>query len=154
MAGGSWDVVIPKFGEIVWPTEEATFLKVICEKEQFYGEIRQFVGQLINKHNLDVETSLLEDIMTYQQNMIPDPFSNKTFTIDLDYNLHDYFLNAYIGDRLPITRGDHTLTVTAEQAFDGDLEEFATQVVWYGRKGGRFRHMNVSDLARDEVTVG
>ena len=142
-----------KFGEIVWPTEEATFLNAVCEKERFYGEISQFVDQFIDEHKLDVDSGLLQDIMVYQQNMIPDPYSSKTFSFELDHNLHDYFLNAYLGDRIPLTTGRHVLTVTSEQAFEGDLAEFAKQVVWYGRKGGRFRHANVVDQSQREVVV-
>ena len=38
-----------------------------------------------------------------------------------------------------------SLLITPEIRFNGDLERYAREVVWYGRKGGKFRHSDVAD---------
>ena len=150
---GGWDVVMPEFGEIVWPAEEATFLKLVCEKKPFYDEITEFAKQLIDELGLDIDGGLLEDIVAYQQNMVLDPFSSASFSFELDHNLNDYFLHAYLGDRTPLIREHHVLTVEEDVAVEGDLVEFAREIVWYGRKGGRFRHTVVVDQSEEQVVA-
>jgi radical SAM superfamily enzyme YgiQ (UPF0313 family) len=145
MQGGSWAIVMPEFGQIIWPTEEATFLKVVCEKTRFYREISKFVKQLIDELAIDADGVQLGDVMSYQQHMVLDPFTGKRFSFELDHNLTDYFRGSYLGENVPLKRDPHVLTVDEDVEFKGDLVRFATQIVWYGRKGGRFRHENVVD---------
>lgn len=143
MRGGGWGLVIPKFGNIQWPPEEGTFLNIICEKERFYDEMREFMKKLLGEFSLELDERLLRDLLKYQAHMIIDPFSPKTFCIDLDHNLHEYFRKAYVGERLPVIELPTSLEVRADAEYRGDLETYAREVVWYGRKGGRFRHSNV-----------
>jgi hypothetical protein len=77
--------------------------------------------------------------------MVLDPFTGKRFSFELDHNLTDYFRGSYLGENVPLKRDPHVLTVDEDVEFKGDLVRFATQIVWYGRKGGRFRHENVVD---------
>ena len=45
----------------------------------------------------------------------------------------------------------HILHVTEDVEFEGDLVSFAREVVWYGRKGGSFRHTNIIDQKTKEA---
>lgn len=139
-----WDVVIPRFGDVVWPPEEGAFLNIIYEKSNFYGEMRDFGRGLADEFGLAMGENLLADLLTYQANMIIDPFSPKTFSVELGHNLHDYFLKAYLGEPATLARVETTLDVQADAEYEGDLETYARNVIWYGRKGGRFRHSNVT----------
>jgi hypothetical protein len=143
LQGGSWDVVIPKFGDVVWPAEEASFLNLVCDKDRFYQEMARFVEQLKDELELDIDKGLMYDLINYQQHMVVDPYSGKRFTFELEHNLHEYFRNALLGDRIPLTLGHHVLAVNSDADYKGDLPSYAQQVVWYGRKGGSFRHTNV-----------
>ena len=147
-------MVIPKFGDVVWPSEEASFLHFVCDKDKFCQEISIYVEQLKDELELDLDKGLLGDIMNYQRHIVVDPYSSKRFTFDLGHNLHDYFLNALLGERIPLTRGNHVLTVTGDAEYNGDLPSYAQKVVWYGRKGGSFRHTNVVDSLASVVETG
>lgn len=39
ITGGSWDNVLPKFGDISWPPDEGAFLMVVQELKDFYREL-------------------------------------------------------------------------------------------------------------------
>ena len=39
LAGGSWDCVDPRLGEISWPPEEFAAARICCELERFYDEL-------------------------------------------------------------------------------------------------------------------
>lgn len=143
LQGGTWEVVMPEFGNVKWPTEEATFLKIVCQKDRFYSEIRDFLDRLLQRYKLDLEEGLLEDLITWQKNMVRDPFAPKSIPLSLRYNLHEYFHSAYLGERIEFVKGQYCLNVHAKAEYGGDLETFAREAVWYGRKGGRFLHSSV-----------
>jgi radical SAM superfamily enzyme YgiQ (UPF0313 family) len=146
VGGGSWDVIDPRFGNVLWPTEEATYLNLVVEKDMVCTEISDFLRHLLSVHGLQVEEELLSDLVKYQKHMIVDPFTPESFMIDLGYNLHEYFANGYQGIPTRLTKIPSRLKVIAETPFNGNLELYAQKVVWYGRKGGKFRHTNVTDV--------
>ncbi len=39
VSGGSWDNVLPVFGDISWPPDEGGFLQIMTERERFYDEM-------------------------------------------------------------------------------------------------------------------
>jgi radical SAM superfamily enzyme YgiQ (UPF0313 family) len=138
MKGGRLDLVIPRFGDIYWPLEEATLLSLVIEKEKFYKEIRSFVERV----GQEVNTALLEDLVLYQSAMMIDPYSSKQ-KIELQYDIHGYFTNCYKEEILRYSK-PYQLVIEADRNFSGDLKRYAQEVVWYGRKGGKFHHSNVA----------
>lgn len=141
LQGGHWEVVIPEFGNIAWPTEEATFLKLVCEKDKFCREIKDFIRLLIQENRSGVlaesDEELIDDLLVWQKNVIPDPYSPKEVAFSLRENLKDYFQKAYFGERINLVKGEYRLKSCARAEYSGDLELFARNVVWYGRKGGK-----------------
>ena len=143
--GGHWGVVDLKFGDIIWPIEEATFLDVACSKDTFYQEISLFIEQLVSDNVWQVENQLINQMLDYQKHMIIDPYAPKQIDLDLDYNFHEYFKNILFGEEGRLELKPSSLVITPENCFDGNLERYAREVVWYGRKGGKFRHSDVTD---------
>lgn len=142
--GGRLDLVVPRFGEIYWPLEEATFLSLVADKEAFYSEIRFFLGALSWRLSQRVDEDLLDDLVSYQSSIIKDP-NLKEVEVDLRYDFHDYF--SHLSDKeATLERFPTKLVVKAreDESFGGDLESYAKNVVWYGRKGGRFHHSQVT----------
>lgn len=141
--GGHWGVVDPRFGDVIWPIEEATFLNVACAKDDFYKEISIFIRVLVSTNHLDIDESLLEQMLEYQKQMIIDPYAPAMINLNQDYNFHEYFKAILFGDEAHLEQRPCPLVITPENLFDGDLETYAREVVWYGRKGGKFRHNDV-----------
>jgi hypothetical protein len=146
VSGGDWGLIVPQFGKIIWPIEEATFLNLVCAKDGFYAEISQFLLDLISWHGGTLEDDQLRGLLTYQKNMIIDPFTLPALTIDLDYDFHEYFEAAHLGSPRKLQKISTRLTITSEHTFKGDLELYAQTIVWYGRKANKFRHTNVTCL--------
>ena len=143
--GGEWGVGLPRFGNVMWPTEEAIFLNLISEKKRLYQELAEFVAQLISDHRLDLTDDLAKDLMTYQQHSVIDPFSPEQLDFDLEFDLHGYFQSYDQDLKMPITRKPCRMTAKAEMIFDGDLEGYARHVVWYGRKGHKLRQAKIKN---------
>jgi len=143
MEGGRIDLVLPQFGNIYWPLEEASFLTLVTGKEEFYRELRSFIGCLARGFGQPVDEVLLDDTIRYQASVVKDPYVGES-TIRLEHDLHRY-LSDLRGEEA-LSRSPTTLVIKAQKGYGGDLETFAREVVWYGRKGGSFRHTNISEL--------
>ena len=145
--GGDWGLVLPRFGNITWPTEEASFLNLVCDKDRFYTEMADFLEGLLGESGSDPAKDELKALLLYQEKMVIDPFTERVIELELEFDLHDYFNSAYAGAAGELSKKPKHLTITSEDSFAGDLELYARHIVWYGRKANRFRHTNVrSDI--------
>jgi hypothetical protein len=135
--GGRFDRVLPQFGSIYWPLEEAAFLNLVVQKGRFYKEVRDFLDVLVYDSGLDigkVDPFLFDDIVLYESARIIGPQLPPPST-KLRYNLHEYLNGSMRLENRPTN-----IDIRAEVGFDGDFERYAREVVWYGRKGGKFHH--------------
>lgn len=138
LRGGSWDVVLPQFGDIVWPTEEATFLNAMGRHEQLCGEVWHVVENILNHPG---DSALFE----YQKLLIKNPWSHGEKTLKLDQNFHSFFRGIFEQNPVPLRKGRFIVCRDARAGFTGNLPEFAKQVVWYGRKGGTTKYTEVTE---------
>lgn len=133
LGGGKWDVVLPQFGDVIWPTEEASFLSLVCEKERVYQELRGVVDGMV------ADAGVLDELVAYQKAVIRDPFAGGEVLHSSGYNFHEYVRGIRTGDRVPLVAGEFRTLISAPEYFAGDLPRYAQRVVWYGRKGGSTR---------------
>lgn len=139
LRGAGWEQVIPEFGNVTWPTEEATFLKLVENKDVFYTELVDFLKQLDAEFGWHINPNLMNDLMIWQKVIVMDPHSPERLEFDLDYDLLEYLERAYVGSEGELVRKDCHHAAVYRREYGGDLETFAREVVWYGRKGGRFQ---------------
>lgn len=133
--GQPWGFIDTKFGNIIWPPEEAGFLTAIVEKDQFYKEILAWLKTWLDDEAID-------DVVNYQANIIWAPFQNAEAVISTEHDIHDYLEAAYFNKEIPIEKAHTTYCIRSKKHYS-DLETYAREVIWYGRKGGRFRHIDV-----------
>ncbi len=126
---GSLTCYDPDFGELTWPLEEGSFLKVIKDYEAFYKEIRTFISGYID------DKELLEDILNYQTAIVKNPYSQKT-VLNLKYDFYKYFLDIYSGNGSTLTAKNNTIVIDSSEVPD-NLVAYARETVWFGRKGGQ-----------------
>lgn len=117
------------FGELTWPLEEGSFLKVIKRYNDFYDEIYGFI-----KERIDDEI-LLEDILKYQSAVVKNPYSKGT-VLDLRYDFYKFFEDVYNGETPCLEERANRIVLDSSEVSD-NLVEFARETVWFGRKGGQ-----------------
>ena len=61
--------------------------------------------------------------------------SRETDCANFDYNLHEYFASAFGSNPIPM-RTETSAIVVKQRDFDGDRQQFAREVVMFGRKNG------------------
>ena len=114
-------------GEIVWDDHEYVVLNVLSELDKFYDEM---LGYL---RSYDIPEDIFEDLLNYQKNIMRKP-NDKTRTVTLSYDVHNYLKDSYVNNIHPLEKKPHTLTMTDSNVMD-NWQDFGKFVVWYGRMG-------------------
>ncbi len=137
--GQSWGMVDARFGSIVWPPEECGFLKAMVNRDDFYQTIKECVAQIIGPTAASAEDTW--DVMRYQEQMVIGPYQPEMLNVRLSHNVHDYIKSIREGSPIALEQEPHyRLQIRNKKPYKGDLETYAKEVIWYGRKGGKFVH--------------
>ncbi len=116
------------FGDILWPPEEGGYLEVLRDVDRFYQEIESFLREF------GIDELLLQDLLQYQKNVVRKPFDTE-HTVALQHNLCEYFERNISKHVVSLKKEECTFTVRGKKIYER-WDEFACEVVWYGRKGG------------------
>jgi hypothetical protein len=142
------DPVDLRFGNVSWPPEEFGFLKIVTERNWFYRELRRAMGTLdIPKDEIMGE--ILDDLFRYQQSVLRVPYVEVS-AFPQRYDIHGFLnglgdgqLSATVQGDQPLIGADTRLHSVVHGNVHQNLEDYAREVVWYGRKGGAFLEKNV-----------
>lgn len=133
---GSLTCYEPEFGELTWPLEEGSFLKVVKEFERFYDEIVEFLsGYFDNKE-------LFDNIIQYQKMIVKTPYKSKV-VLNLKYDFYDYFSGIYSRKNKALEEKEVSIMIDSSEVPQA-LEDFARETVWFGRKGGQLIISNIT----------
>jgi hypothetical protein len=131
MKGSGWGYHDEKFGNIIFPIEEAIFLNVVTELDQFYSELKIFLKQITNNKTID-------DLLLFISRIIINPYTKNDSKLNLKYDFMKYFKNARIGKYSRLMEKDLIINIKNIKHFNGDLVDYAKEVVWYGRRSIKF----------------
>lgn len=126
---GSLTCYDPDFGELTWPLEEGSFLKVIKRYSEFYNQIRPFIKKYINDEKIENE------ILAYQKAIVKNPYSKKA-ELKLSYNFYEFFSEIYAGRKAKLQQKSNKILLDSQEV-SSDRVEYARNTVWFGRKGGQ-----------------
>lgn len=134
--GKGYGIVDQRFGNIVWPPEEGGFLKLVAEGELFYREIIPFISWYF-----DDDEKLLWDVLDYQERVLLNPYAEVgEIALGLRHNIPEFVDGFYRDEPVPLEQGEFLYRVIREKGFNGNLEEYAREQIWYGRKSGQVQH--------------
>lgn len=155
---GIWHLESSLYGDgINWPPEEIAFLNLIMDKARFYSELKElFAADLGERLGLSDEQEFLSQLIEFQAASVvtPEGAIDKTMALDHDipHLLADKSANWDSCHDKPVT-----VQLTSDADCEGDLQRFAREVVWYGRKGGRFLaridYVNQPAETKDDSTI-
>ena len=128
---------LTEFADITWPSEEATFLRISENLEDFYLEIEDFIYSSYS--TLLKDRDIVVDVLNYQKNRLVSYNNQDDISFDLSYNIHEYFEESRAGIISQLEAKKSHISITPDRLFS-DKKTFSREVVWYGRKGGKFFH--------------
>jgi len=148
MLGGDWGQVDYRFGNIIWPTEELTFLRLVTDYQNTYKELAVFFVNLLRQRSSHFISSIVVNLIDYQKNLLIRPDDDGQRLLDMEINYHEYFSKILVDNSMKPILKPESLIIIPTRSYQ-NLEEYARLVVWYGRKGGKFLHRNVIYYAQD-----
>jgi radical SAM superfamily enzyme YgiQ (UPF0313 family) len=131
--GRHWEQVLPEFGPISWSPEEASFLRLSRNAHAVIVEILRHMESTV------VGREILKDAARYQQKVVRAPGQPHFCWGNHEYDIHGYVTAVRLGDIRDgvIVKTPVRYKVSMDPQYSKvDLEAFAREVVWYGRKGG------------------
>jgi radical SAM superfamily enzyme YgiQ (UPF0313 family) len=134
--GKSFGQHVPDFEDVLWPAEEATFLRISEELDTFYLEVREYLDNSYCQLSGD---KVIDDIMTYQKARLVSFDNQEIKYLTLLYDVHEFFEESRAGMVSQLEEKQNKLKVLPTKTFE-DRKIFSREVVWYGRKGGKFFH--------------
>jgi len=137
LLGNGFGQRVVGFENISWPPEEASYLRVSEKIDDFYLEIENFLLEKFS--NIFKEREILNDTIKYQKARSVRFDNQSSKTVFLSYDIHNFFENCKAGIIGELERGATTIETIPNATFP-NKKEFSREVVWYGRKGGKFFH--------------
>ena len=136
--GNGRGVPLPEYGSIYWDTEEASYLRLSVNIDDFYQELNNVVLNFINSNNTEFNSEELAEVFKYQSVRIPRCSSPTPVTVNFSYNIPEYFEDGSI----PISKGPMKLECSTTN-YSNNYKQFAKETVLWGRKSNRLLN-NVS----------
>ena len=129
--------VIPKFGNIYWEQEEASFLDITENKKEFYESLQEVTQKFLSGQKLLVNSEELQEIILYQQARIPSYGKQETQEIGFNFNVPEYFENMGLGKEAILERKPQKIRVIGFPEQEQSPKDFAARVILRGRKSNQ-----------------
>lgn len=142
LAGKTQGQLVPEYGlNIIWPSEEATLLRILDNIDVFYEQCINMIEYFAQKHIIKIEEDFIKELTCFQKEiMIHYNDDGQTTELKMNYNLGEYINDVKNGILAKLVKYSEPkicniikLCKTA-----GNKQEFAKKIVWFGRKGGKF----------------
>jgi putative methyltransferase len=137
LQGNSRTRNLHEFGDINWDQEEASYLNIICNKEDFYEEIYVVVREYLDAIGIKYDEEELKEVIDYQNLAIPHFKSEETIEHHFNYNIPEYFDTYFSEKPSGLTNIPQVLTSTDIRDYKEDKTVFAREVLLHGRKSNR-----------------
>ena len=93
-SGKGWNHSDPKLGDIYWPIEEATWLRLTYDKKILLEETVNFLKFLEDKREFNTEYETLQDLVKFQMFLLTTRDDSRNIKSgDFEFNWKDYFVS-------------------------------------------------------------
>jgi len=140
LAGGEYGQYLYEFSDVSWPSEEASFLRYTKIKDELYDEIQLFLMDFIKFKKIEIRKELIVDLIKYQKNIIANPADEGNVDIELVADIPDFVTTHRNGSSRDLVEETVSYRVFRPDSFNGNMELFSRNIVWYGRKRGKLSY--------------
>lgn len=118
------------YGDVTWIPKKMPHLDTIYRIDEFYEELKDVL------RGYSLEEKIIDELIKYEKTALKYPSKNN-FSVDFDYNWHEYFTAFNEGDRIPLVHVKNRVTVANEFIAD-NWKDYAIQSTWFGKNGSTF----------------
>lgn len=137
LVGKGFDQYLEEYLDVNWPVEEASFLRITEKLDKFYDECSIFLKSVLNKSQKSINIMDVEELLLYQKSLISHYKQDERDVLELNYNFEEYIKSCKVGKPIAFEKAKTHYEIE-NHSFGKDKEQYAREIVWYGRKGGRF----------------
>ena len=138
LQGKGFDQYIHEFSDISWPMEEASLIRLSLNIDQLYIELTNFIKQFIKQNKISINNLLVNDLIRFQKELVVQPDGEGTLELNLCADIPGFIQSFRNGKQVTLNTNPITYKVERGSGFGGDKKKYAHEVVWFGRKGGKF----------------
>lgn len=134
-AGKGWDHYDPKLGDIIWPIEEASWLRLTYNKQKLSETLNSFLDFFEKKHGFNTNKKMLKDLVEFQIFLLTtrediDVIKSQHF----DYDWKTFFINNQ-NEVKPSSKYFSYENKVLEQ----EPLQWGYKVIWYGRRQEKYK---------------
>lgn len=126
-------LVLQEYGDVVWPIEEAVFLRASSDFSRLLAELERLASLLLRERGVDVDVDELAELVLVQGALLPRPAGPATRELRLARDWPRWMAGALASRAEPlVTRPTHVSIRDQHGAFSG-LPDYARRIAWYAR---------------------
>ena len=92
--GKGWSHYDPQLGDIIWPFDEASFLRLVLDRTKLIYEIENFINYFDHLHGFHTDHDILKDLVRFQVFLLTTRSDlEKIKSHDFNFNWKDFFVN-------------------------------------------------------------
>lgn len=138
-SGKGWNHKDSSLGEIVWPIEEASWLRLTQNKDILENEIKKYIHFLENECNYNTPQSVIDDLVSFQLFVLTTRNEPEVKTQEFQFNWKNFFTS------------EELLETPSKYSYQNKVKEddpilWGYYAIWYGRGTQQFKifpsHLN------------
>lgn len=134
LQGNPRGLIMPDFGSIYWEPEEASYLNISNQKDDFYDEMYEVIKEYLDSIGTEYDGEELKEIIEYQKARVPSYKPLKITAYYFDRNIAEYFDSYFFGRRRKLSRRPQIMRLHNAKDFRDDKKTFAQEILINGRK--------------------
>jgi len=133
-SGKGWDHYDEQLGDIIWPIEEASWLRITQSREKLQNDIDRLLEYCEKKYNYNTPKSVLNELSKFQTFLITTKDNkNDTKTEQFQYDWKSFFVNS-----TSLVQAEKTYYYK-NNALEADPILWNYKVIWYGRRSRDYK---------------
>ena len=130
--------------DIWWPADEYRLIKLCVEEqlEAFYREAERLFGRFLEEKFLSLPPHLLHEVIELNCQLIKRPFQTANLTLELSYNIWEFYQAAVRGVSVPLENRPSTYEIDRTSKRWATWDDWFREVIWYGNKKGAYMYGN------------
>ena len=152
--GGGWNHYDKSLAEILWPIEEATWLRCVKESSVLQNELLKFIDFLEKQRGFETKAEIILDLVKFQVYLLMTMDNNNEIkTLSSDYDWKSFLVNDKKNIKDLIKRP--TEYHYSNKVLEGDREKWCMKAIWIGRSQGNYKahpeflYENLNDVIKD-----
>lgn len=142
--GGTEYIHSKEWLDIYWPADEFIFIELAIKGklEEFYVEAELALRRFLEQREVPIQGKLIRDAFRLNQSLLKQPFQTRDVTVDLTYNVWEFYRGVMDGKEISIEEGTFHYYIDRTSVRWETWEKWCREVVWYGNKRGAYLYGN------------